>query len=107
LSEAEEEAIDEAFAKFGHLSQWQLVDLVHQFPEWQDPEGSRIRIEYEDILKAGNKTPEEIQAIEGEIDALSRQRHSPHERANSSAFRTIRAARNCWRVFATDSSNRS
>jgi uncharacterized phage-associated protein len=72
LSEAEEEAIDEVFAKFGHLSQWQLVDLVHQFPEWQDPEGSRIRIEYEDILKAGNKTPEEIQAIEGELDALSR-----------------------------------
>lgn len=71
LSEAEEELIDEAFAKFGHLNEWKLVDVVHNFPEWQNPEGGRIRIDYADILKAGNRTPEEIRAIEGELAALS------------------------------------
>jgi uncharacterized phage-associated protein len=72
LSEAEEEVINEAFARFGHLTQWDLVDVVHGLPEWQDPEGVRMPIGYADILKAGQKTPEEIHAIEEELAALSR-----------------------------------
>lgn len=71
LSEAEEELINEIFGKLGHLDKWKLVDIAHGFPEWQDPEGSSIRIDYADILKAGNKTPDEIHAIEDELAALS------------------------------------
>jgi uncharacterized phage-associated protein len=70
LSEAEEELILEAFLKFGKLNQWQLVDVLHGFPEWRDPEGGAIPLEYADILRAGNRTPQEIQAIESELEAV-------------------------------------
>jgi len=71
LSEAEDELLDEVSAKFGHLNRWKLVDMVHTFPEWKDPQGSALRIEYADILRAQNKKPEEISAIENELNALS------------------------------------
>jgi uncharacterized phage-associated protein len=71
LSIAEEELIGETFEKFGRLNEWKLVDLVHTFAEWQDPQGGALEIQYADILKAVNKTPEEIQAIEGELEALN------------------------------------
>ncbi len=71
LSEAELQLIQEIFGKYGHLKRWDLVALVHQFPEWQDPEGSAIPIQYRDILKAGGKTEGEIEAILQEIDGLA------------------------------------
>jgi uncharacterized phage-associated protein len=71
LSEAEDELLDGIFKEFGHLNRWQLVDLVHKLPEWKDPEGSVLPIDYADILKAQNKKPEEIRAIESELQALS------------------------------------
>lgn len=71
LSEAELRLIQEIFAKYGHMKRWDLVALVHQFPEWQDPEGSAIPIQYRDILKAGGKTEGEIEAILQEIDGLA------------------------------------
>ncbi len=71
LSEAELQLIHEVFAKYGHMKRWDLVDLVHQFPEWQDPEGSAIPIQYRDILKAGGKTEGEIEAILQEIASVA------------------------------------
>jgi uncharacterized phage-associated protein len=71
LSEAEDELLDEVSRKFGHLNRWTLVDMVHNFPEWKDPQGSAFPIEYADILRAQNKKPEEIAAIENELNALS------------------------------------
>jgi len=72
LSEAEDELLDEIFARYGSLNRWALVDLVHTRPEWKDPHGSAIPIEYADILEAQRKSPEEIRAIEDELDALVR-----------------------------------
>ncbi len=71
LSEAEDTLLDEIFERFGRLTRWQLVDLVHKLPEWKDPEGSALPIEYSDILRARNKSPEEIRAIESEIQELN------------------------------------
>ena len=71
LSEAEMRLIEEIFAKYGHINRWALVDLVHQFREWQDPEGSAIPIQYRDILKAGGKTEGETEAILQELDELA------------------------------------
>jgi uncharacterized phage-associated protein len=71
LSEAEDELLDETFNRFGHLNRWKLVALVHQLPELKDPNGSAHPIEYADILKAQNKTPEEIRAIESELESLN------------------------------------
>lgn len=71
LSEAEEELMGQVFEKFGKLNKWRLVEIVHAFPEWQDPGAGRLPIDYADILKAGHKTPEEIHAIEEELAALT------------------------------------
>ena len=71
LSEAEDELLDEIFSKFGRLTRWQLVDLVHKLPEWKDPNGSAFPIEFADILSAQNKKPEEIRAIEEELNAVN------------------------------------
>ena len=75
LSEAEDELLDATFKDFGHMNRWKLVDLVHKLPEWKDPEGSAFPIEYADILKAQNKKPEEIRAIESELRSLAQMDH--------------------------------
>lgn len=40
-------------------------------PEWQDPNGSAIPIEFPDILKAANRTEPEIAALEEELESLA------------------------------------
>ena len=52
LSEAEIELLREIFDQYGPMSRWDLRDLTHEFPEWQNPDGGSIPISYEDILKA-------------------------------------------------------
>jgi uncharacterized phage-associated protein len=71
LSPAEEQLIDEIFTQHGRKSRWDLVNLCHDLPEWQDPQGSALPIEPRDILKAGNKTDAEIAAIEGDLESLA------------------------------------
>ena len=69
LSEAETELLDEVFTRFGRLSRWAIVDEAHKLPEWEHPHGSRIPIRYEDILRHGNKTPQQIRAILRDLEA--------------------------------------
>jgi uncharacterized phage-associated protein len=73
LSEAEEEVIEAIFEKFGAYHQFDLAAHLHQMLEgWQTVEHGRIPITYGDILRAIKKSPEEIEAIEEELSALSR-----------------------------------
>lgn len=53
------------------MNRWQLVRLTHKLPEWKDPQGSAIPINYRDILKAGGKSELEIAAIEDELAELA------------------------------------
>ena len=71
LSRAEESLIEEVFSRYGKLSRWDLVNLSHELPEWQDPNGSAIPIQYRDILRAGNKTEGEIATVEAELESLA------------------------------------
>jgi hypothetical protein len=72
LSEAEEEVIGAVFKKFGGYNQFDLASRLHQLlEEWQPVEHGRIPITYGDILRAIKKSPEEIEAIEGELSAIS------------------------------------
>ncbi len=71
LSSAEEALIEEIFRKFGSMNRWDLVRLSHELPEWQDPHGSAIPIQYRDILRAGNKTESEIASVEAELESLA------------------------------------
>ena len=47
LSLAEDRLIAEIWALHGSKSKWALRDETHNLPEWQDPLGSSIPIEYE------------------------------------------------------------
>ena len=47
------------------------MELTHQLPEWTNPQGSAIPIQYRDILKAGGKTDLEIAAIEDELEGVA------------------------------------
>ena len=71
LSIAEERLIDEVFGQFGRMSRWELVELSHKLPEWQDPEGSALPIDYEQILRAAGRTAEEASAIVQELCNLA------------------------------------
>ena len=69
LSEAEEELLDEIFARYGGLGRWEIVEAAHKLPEWEDPRGGRIPIRYRDILHFERKTPEQIEAILQDLEA--------------------------------------
>ena len=68
LSPAEEKLLDEIFAQHGNKTRWDIVDELHELPEWQDPHGSSIPISREAILTALGESPEDIQAILAELE---------------------------------------
>ncbi|MDZ4799709.1 MAG: Panacea domain-containing protein [Bryobacteraceae bacterium] len=71
LSRVEEALIDEIYTACGKMTRWDLVRMSHELPEWQDPNGSAIPIQYIDILRAGSKTESEIAAVEAELESLA------------------------------------
>jgi hypothetical protein len=56
---------------YGHLTRWQIRDFAHTLPEWHDPLGSAFPITVADILKAQQKSPEEIRAIKSDLAELA------------------------------------
>jgi uncharacterized phage-associated protein len=74
LSDAEEELIQTIFKQYeSYLSRpFDLVDLLHKtLPEWKEVKSGRVPLPYRDILTAGNKSPEETEAIERELESLA------------------------------------
>lgn len=71
LSDAEEQLITEIFKRYGHESRWDLVEITHKLPEWQNPHGSSIPIDYRDILSGAGMTPGEIESILDEIEGIA------------------------------------
>lgn len=70
LSQAEIDLVEAVFKEYGGLDKWELVRIVHELAEWEDPHGSAIPISYRDILRAGGKTEIEVAAVEGELEVL-------------------------------------
>lgn len=77
LSEAELQLIDDVYAMLGHRDKWDVVDMTHiEFKEWENPGKSSKPIPVEKMLKALDKSSEEIHRIAKEtsyyqsIDAL-------------------------------------
>ncbi|MFQ6117800.1 MAG: Panacea domain-containing protein [Candidatus Bipolaricaulia bacterium] len=64
LSQADIELLDEIFDKYGQLERFELADMTHEFPEWQDPQGSRIPITYEEILRAVGREEDAEELVE-------------------------------------------
>lgn len=73
LSVASEEVINEVYAKYGHLNNWEIRNLTHtpkECPEWHNPGSSSIPISYQDVLKLHGKTDAEISST---IQAIKEQ----------------------------------
>lgn len=68
LSPAEEALIEEVFEKYGSMTRWQLRDLSHTLPEWQDPQGSSVRIDHADILRYGGMSDEDVQHVRDDLE---------------------------------------
>lgn len=72
LCQAEEEIIKAVYDEFGGYKRFDLARITHDFPEWQNPNGSSIPILVETILTRIGKSQVEIQSIEDEV---SRERY--------------------------------
>jgi uncharacterized phage-associated protein len=68
LSPAEEQLIDEVFARYGHMTRWQLRDFTHTLPEWHDPQGSSRPIDPADILRHAGYSEAEIRDVAAELE---------------------------------------
>jgi uncharacterized phage-associated protein len=63
LSEEEVEIIREIYKKHGGQDRFDLVELTHQLPEWQNPGKTSILIDVEKLLIHLGKTEEKIKSI--------------------------------------------
>lgn len=72
LSQREMALISELSEKFKDFDRWDMVKFCHDFlPEWEDVGNTRKLIEISNILKALNKSTDEIKAIEEEVSNLN------------------------------------
>lgn len=62
LSEAEMALMGEIYAKYRDKTEWELVEVVHQLPEWKElsPEGTSIEVHFERIMQLAKKSDDEI-----------------------------------------------
>jgi hypothetical protein len=74
LSRAEIELIKEIYEANKHKSTVQIFKEHHNpalYPEYKDPQGSRIRTEYPDLLRVLGKTTKQITEFEADLEALA------------------------------------
>lgn len=71
LSEAEAGLIESVFASFGGESWRELIEYSRTLPEWNDPRGTKIPLDYADILKAHGLSPSEVAVITSELESLA------------------------------------
>ena len=71
LSRPEQQLIDEVFTQHGRQNRWKVVDFTRSLPEWTNPNGGALPIEYRDILKAAHKTEDEIAVIEEALESAA------------------------------------
>lgn len=51
LSDSDLAILGQVWEEFGHFERWALVDYTHTLPEWKNPYGSSIPIDYEGLLE--------------------------------------------------------
>lgn len=69
MSRFELRLLGEVYARFGKMDKWDLVRWLHyNIPEWRDPKGSVLSIEFADVLRANDVPEDEIQRIREQAD---------------------------------------
>lgn len=69
LSDSDIEVLTSVWRKFGHIDRWKLVDLTHEFPEWEDPHGSSKPISVLKLLQAVGYSPEVAKELVSRLGA--------------------------------------
>jgi uncharacterized phage-associated protein len=73
LSEADIEALERVWARFGRMTKWQLRDYTHEHcPEWVDPQGSMLPIATEQIFQALGYTANDARRAAQRVDEQDR-----------------------------------
>jgi uncharacterized phage-associated protein len=68
LSDYEIGVLRTVFDEYGHVDRWALIEMVHELPEWDDPQGSSLPINPETVLRAAGKTDQQIAALNEEAE---------------------------------------
>jgi uncharacterized phage-associated protein len=63
LHEAAVKLLDEIFAQCSRLTKWEVRDRTHQFPEYSNAGKSSKPIDIEDLLRAVDKSDDEVEAF--------------------------------------------
>jgi hypothetical protein len=71
LSDAELALIDEVYNKFGRKNRWWLRDYTHRLPEYRETNGPSLDVEYASVLRAANKSDDEIRAILDHLETVA------------------------------------
>lgn len=74
LSETDLEVLAETWNQFGHWDRWRLVRYTHSSacPEWEDPDGSSLPIEYKTLFEKLGYSPEQAEALTNRLAEQSR-----------------------------------
>lgn len=67
LSRAQEQIIDDVFAKFGHMGKWVLCEYTHTLREWKHPGASAWPISIREILEAQDVSAQDVDEIEASL----------------------------------------
>lgn len=69
LSDADMDVLSAVHDKFGSMDEWRLVRYTHRYcPEWEDPNGSSIPIDYETIFRALGCTSAEAKKLGARLE---------------------------------------
>ena len=71
LSRNDRKYIEAISAKYINTDRFALADYTHTLPEWKDPGVSNIKIRFNSIMEALNKSEEEIEAAKQEYDSIT------------------------------------
>jgi len=84
LSDDDVFVLEQTWDQFGHLNKWQIRDYTHMYcPEWKDPNGSMIPMDYEDLFRALDFDDDQVKELSERLAATSAlQTAYSHARAN-------------------------
>jgi uncharacterized phage-associated protein len=72
LSRNELKTLDEVHNRFGHMNDWDLVDLLHEIlPEYEKVQSGRSLILPDRILRHAGATDEQIAHVRAEVESLT------------------------------------
>lgn len=70
MSKYEIKLLNKIHEVYGKMTPWQLRNLTHKLPEWNDPHGSSSPIEPETILRHAGKSDQEIKEVVQEAEEV-------------------------------------